>query len=70
MSSFLNVLIILLIIVVVLTIITVIILRKDLQECENSESPYCPVFVCPPDENGRILPARRSGEDGAFTFSG
>ncbi len=70
MSLFLNVLIITLIIVVVLTIIAAIILRGDLQECEDSEGPYCPVFVCPPDENGRILPARRSGEDGVFIFSG
>ncbi len=69
MSFFLNVLIIVLIIVVILTIIAAFILRRDLIDCETHESPYCPVFVCPADENGVILPAQRMGPNGPV-FSG
>lgn len=59
-----------LVIVAILVIIAAFILRRDLIDCEINESPYCPVFVCPPNEQGVILPAQRGGNDGKIQYSG
>ena len=39
--------IIILVVVIAILIIATFWLRADFTECENTESPWCPQFICP-----------------------
>lgn len=65
-------LIVILVILIVIAAVAVLWLRRDLIECEQRESPYCPQFTCPtgPNGTGKGTPAERlNPETGKVMYS-
>jgi hypothetical protein len=54
--------IVILVILIVIAAVATLWLRRDLIECETTESPYCPQFTCPsgPNGSGAGTPAQRT----------
>ncbi len=64
--------IVVLIIFIVIAAVVTLWLRRDLIECENRESPYCPQFTCPTGSmgSGKGSPAQRvNPETGKIMYS-